>query len=272
MARKSTHPEKKLFDYINGRLDEPSTRDIQNHLLDCPDCSSSVELIRGLKAGVASIRTDLSASHPDASQLAEFFYGDPKKQRSTAAHAAACADCADEIALLARAERLAADYDPSEVTRGQVPDSSWKQIREWEESVYARPKVESYESSREMIEKLALILIDKKGELRELAEKSAPSEPSVESPMVPVIIVDQQADTCRVSLFERTIGESGQSILRAAGETGRFDNRQFHILYDFGEEDRIVVSDIVRNDTIKLQRIERAGNAPRRVDFFIIEE
>ena len=43
-------------------------------------------------------------------------------------------------------------------------------------------------------------------------------------------------------------------------------------LLDFGDSKRVVVSDYILRDEIRLPRVERADSEPREADYFIVED
>jgi hypothetical protein len=158
------------------------------------------------------------------------------------------------------------------VKKAAVPESAWEMIREWEESDFARPKIENRESSQTMLVKLAEVLSHRKDELEQLAQEIRESGRFKHEETVSVIIIDKLARFRSVTLFEKTTTREGESLLKPVEESGRFDNKPFHVLLDFGEDNLVMVSDIVRHDTIRLQRITRANTSLKRADFFIVEE
>lgn len=267
---KTQHPDSKLFDYLGGHLDEANRHAVEAHLASCGECTETAKIVRLMKEA----KPQTPSAHPDVSQLAEFFYSKSPSARHqvTAAHVAVCQSCADAISEYARAEYAACKYDPSSVKRGAVPESAWQMIREWEESVYARPKVENRVSSQTMLVKLAEVLSRRKDELEQLSHQVRESGGFKHEDTVSVIIVDKLARLRGVAIFEKTTTHEGESLLKPVEETGRFDNKPFHVLLDFGEDNLVMVSDVVRHDTIRLQRITRANTNLRRVDFFIVEE
>ncbi|MEW6210428.1 MAG: zf-HC2 domain-containing protein [Acidobacteriota bacterium] len=255
------HPDAKLLDYVGGHLDEEDRRTVEAHLSSCRDCAETVNVVRHLRES----KPHASTSHPDISQLAEFFYNPAPRPSAIAAHVALCQSCADAISEYARAECAAGEYYPSSWPKGAVPDAAWQTIREWEESVYASPRMENRESEK-MLVKLAEMLSRSKEEIDQLSSQQSGED------LVSVIIVDKLARLRGVALFEKTTTSEGESLLRPVEESGRFDNKPFHVLLDFGEDQIVMVSDIVRHDTIRLQRITRANTSLKRVDFFIVEE
>lgn len=257
------HPDAKLLDYIGGHLDQEDRLLVEAHLSSCRDCAETVNVVRHLRES----KPQASTVHPDVSQLAEFFYNPAQRHSAIAAHVSLCQSCADAIAEYARAECAASEYHPSSWPKGAVTDAAWQMIREWEESVYASPKTGNRESEM-MLARLAEMLSRSKEEIDQLSSRRE----SGREDLVSVIIVDKLAQLRGVALFEKTTTSEGESLLRPVEESGRFENKAFHVLLDFGEDQIVMVSDIVRHDTIRLQRITRANTSLKRVDFFIVEE
>ncbi len=268
MAMTTQHPDEKLLDYIGGHLDEENRRAVEAHISACRDCAQTVNVVSHLR----ETKPQPSTAHPDVSQLAEFFYSKSPGDQSTAAHVALCQSCADAISEYARAESAACRYEPSFVKKASVSDKAWQMIREWEESDYARPRPENRERSQTMLVKLAEVLSRSKEELEQLSHQVRISGGFKHEDTVSVIIVDKLARLRGVAIFEKTTTHEGESLLKPLEETGRFDNKPFHVLLDFGEDNLVMVSDVIRHDTIRLQRITRANTSLRRVNFFIVEE
>src|SRR5436305_13505122 len=100
MARKSAHPDRKLFDYLNGAMSDEARQQVEQHLADCADCAAIADLVRALKAHAdqstnhaspSSEATQLSTQHsalstheehPDVAALALFFYNKSPRKRA----------------------------------------------------------------------------------------------------------------------------------------------------------------------------------------------
>jgi hypothetical protein len=285
MGRKSAHPGVELFDYLGGNLDHHAAQVIEQHLAVCGDCASMVALVSRLRERSREEGAALSAHHPHTSELAAFFYGKSPRSRSgaVASHVALCQSCANELGLYARAEQAASHTDSSRAEAGRVPDAAWEMIRDWRESSFARPRPDRELASNQALAKLSQVLSRRKDELRSLAShalKRGETEPgavsyeqdSQRAGLVPVIIVDRSAQFRGVEMFERTAGPHGASILKHPEKSHRFDNKQFHALLDFGEQSFIVVSDFVKRDKVRLQRVTRPDGRLRRADYFIVED
>lgn len=284
MARKSAHPDRHLFDFLGGALDEKAARPIREHLANCTDCASVVGVARALKERGRDRQG--SQAHPDVSELASFFYDKSSRGRSpaTAAHVALCQSCADDLALYAQAERAASLSDSSQAAPGEAPARAWEMILDWEESSFARPKPEGQSISGDMLAKLSQLLSERKDDLRGRAREALErgviltgeltrQGPDASRPdLVPVIIVDRTGQFRGVEMFEKATGERGASILTHAEKSSRFDNKPFQALLDFGEKSSVVVSDLIRRDTIRLQHVARPNAELRRADYFIIED
>ncbi|HXG91974.1 MAG TPA: zf-HC2 domain-containing protein [Blastocatellia bacterium] len=292
MAKKSAHPDKELFDYLSGALDEQAGSMVEQHLSACADCASVIDVIRALKqrAGtllkdrascsdeseversqVSNLSFEIFESHPDVSELAALFYaGSSRAMNPTvAAHVAMCRSCAAEIAEYARAERLASLGKPAEAVAGEVPRAAWEMIHEWEDSSFARPKPAAEMFGPELLEKLSRLF----GEHDRLqrATRSA-SGRLYEGEIVPVIIVDRKGELRGVEMFEKLNAPRGVSLLRHAQKSEQFHNRPVHALLDFGEQERIIVSDFIRKDTVRFEQPAQTKSKLLRADYFIIEE
>jgi anti-sigma factor RsiW len=279
VSRKSAHPEK-LFEYLRGELDGPSSQVIDEHLSTCDDCRAIVALTGTLKhrserAG-AAVSLEPAEAHPDVSEIASFFYGKPVKSRqaATAAHVAACHRCAQELAEYASAERAAAEYNPSHSLSAGFPSAAWELIRDWEESSFAQQKSATYGVSQEMIARLTHLLAQRREDLLASSREAVthPESGSRRAALVPVMIVDRSGSLRGVEMFERATDAMGADVLKYTGEPERFDRKPFHALLDFGDSNRVVVSDLILRDEIRLPRVERADCEPREADYFIVED
>ncbi|MGA9768292.1 MAG: hypothetical protein WBV94_04575 [Blastocatellia bacterium] len=265
MAKRSAHPDKELFDYLKG---DPIQM-VEQHLADCADCALVADLVRALRSAVSesaensNTKSEISREHPDVSALASFFYAKTPRARDSqvAAHVALCRSCATEIAEYSRAERAASH---SNAVRGEMPARAWEMIREWEESSFAKPKATSDAIGQELLAKLSNLLSEQRKQLAEAESKNAG--------MVPVIVVDREGEMRSVELFKRIRGSHGASVLEHAEKSERFDNRPVHALLDFGEEDRVVVSERIHRDTVRLKKPARQDSELRHADYFIIED
>ena len=277
MARKSAHPDK-LFEYLRGELDQPSSHSIDEHLSSCDDCQAIVALTRALKHGPerSGFSFEQAEAHPDVSEIASFFYGRSAKSKgaATAAHVASCRSCAHEMAEYASAEHAAAEYDPSPGQTAEFPSAAWELIRDWEESSFAQQKVATYTVSGEMIARLTQLLAQRKEDLQ-VSRREAVTHPesgAERAALVPVMVVDKSGSLRGVEMFERATDAMGGDVLKYTGEPERFDRKPFHALLDFGDSNRVVVSDLILRDEIRLHRVERGDCEPREADYFIVED
>jgi len=269
MAKRSAHPDKQLFDYLNGALDAHEGQVIEQHLANCAGCASVADLVRSLKSEVgessqsSNIKSEIAQEHPDVSALASFFYASRSRARNpqVAAHVAVCKSCATEIAEYARAESAASRYN---IVRGEMPARAWEMIREWEESSFAKPKPASESIGQELLAKLSNLLSEQREQLAEAESEHAG--------MVPVIVVDREGEMRSVEMFKKIRSARGQKILEHAEKSERFDNKPVHVLLDFGEESRIVVSEPIHRDTVRLKQPARQESELRHADYFIIED
>ncbi len=317
MARKSTHPNRQLFDYLNGVLDNETGQAVERHLAICADCRTLADLVRALKSQAANPELKAEGArgpstgelHPDTSELASLFYSKHRSERDegattlrkTAAHVARCRSCAEEVALYAQAEHKAAHYDPSQKTRGHGDAetrgrdeliaasprrplsaswdrAAWEMIENWEDTIYARPKPEIKPLSEDMMRKLARLLEERKDQLieitaRTLRKKSLSRRPDIETGnLVPVIVVSESGEFRSLEMFEKLSGPQGHSLLKHTDESGRFDNKPFHALLDFGEEKLAVMSYLVRHDTVRLELKAGPNTILPRAGYFIVED
>jgi Putative zinc-finger len=286
VIKKSAHPDALLFDYLSGALDAGARVSVEEHLSACGDCATVASFVSGLKAEagrsdggrsqVSNPKTQISEEHPAVSELASFFYGKSPRaaNRATAGHVARCRSCAEEIAEYARAERAASDYAPAPAAQGEAPDSAWEMIREWEESSFAQPKPASEAIDQEMLAKLFNLLSEQKDLLRNVRRTITARGPGGDetSKLVPVIVVDRSGQLRGVEVFERVNDEGGQSVLKHAEKSDRFDKKPLHALLDFGEKDRVIVTDHIDRDTARLRQASRPDAKLRRADYFIIDD
>jgi|SRR6185503_19943706 len=280
MGKKSTHPEFRLFEYLNDKLDQKAAQVIDAHLSGCVDCASVARLIRELKEAAReqnlggpprdiSLKSQTSAEHPDLSELAAFFYAGERSRKSgkVAAHVALCCSCGDAIAQYARAEHAAAVYNPAAVAAGEVPASAWEMIRDWEDSSFAKAKPASEVLGPELLTRLARTLDEQQP--RKLTRDTTSTAKDVER--VPVLIVSSSGEIRGIEFFEKELDSTGISVLRHPEGSARFDNKALLALFGSGETDSFVVLNPIRRDTIRLERV-RPEEEMLRADFIIIED
>jgi hypothetical protein len=278
MVKKEAHPEFRLFEYLNGNIDEKAAHAIESHLSLCDDCALVVRLVRELRNAaeaqtpqgrhrVSTTYSQTSTEHPDLSELATFFYAKSRRPKnpSVAAHVALCISCGDAIAQYARGEHAAAGYNPASVTAGEVPASSWEMIRDWEDSSFAKMKPANEVLGQELLTRLGRILKEQQG------HKLVRDSTQPDSERVPVLIVSSSGDVRSVEFFERGFDATGASVLRHSEGSARFDNMPLLTLFGFGEKDSFVVSNPIRRDTIRLERV-RSEEESLSADYIIIED
>jgi len=262
MAKKSEHPDSKLFDYLNGKTEEAETRLIDEHLSACDECAPAAAVVRAMK-NEASESEAPSSQHPDVSELAAFFYSTQEGVSSqVAGHVASCSSCADAIAQYSAGERAASEYQVANATRAEIPAKAWEMISEWEQSSFAKLKPARDVINRKLLERLPRIL---------RAEGSHAVSGTGDAQRVPVLVISGSGDVNSVEYFEESIDSSGARILRHAEGSARFDQRVVHAFLDVGGKEPVVISELIQSDTL---RFEQAGRFEelRRADFFIIEE
>ena len=279
VVKKSAHPNGQLFDYLSGALDAESRHSVEEHLSECADCRAVADVVRALKAeasGSHDLKAEASEEHLSVRELASLFYSkSPRgRDRKAAAHIARCRSCAEEIAEYARAESAASRYNPAQADKGGVPAAAWEMINEWEESSFAKPKPAGLAISQEMLAKLFRLLGEQKEWLMD-AKRTATARTSREgeaSDLVPVIVVDRSGQLRSVEMFERVSDTGEESILTHIEKSERFDKKPVHAVLDFGEKSRVVISDRINHDTVRLQQASRSDAKLRRADYFIIED
>jgi len=278
VVKKSAHPNGQLFDYLSGALDAQSHLSVEEHLSECADCRAVADVVRALKTEASrshNLKSQASEEHLSVRELASLFYSkSPRGRNRAAAHIARCQSCAEEIAQYARAESAASSYNPAQADKGEVPAAVWEMINEWEESSFAKPKPASLAISQEMLAKLFELLGEQKDWLID-AKQTATARTSHEGEtpnLVPVIVVDRSGQLRSVEMFERVSDTGEESILTHIEKSERFDKKPVHALLDFGEESRVVISDRINHDTVRLQQASRSDAKLRRADYFIIED
>ena len=277
MAKKSLHPDVNWFDYLNGALNEESAREVKEHLSGCKDCAPVADIFSAIKSEISDSKSQIANEHPDASSLARFFYDRPRgASRQIAAHVAACRSCTAELAEYARAERVASSPVPVSSAPTEIPAAAWDMIREWEEKRGTGPKPLNRAASQQVFAELAELLSRRKDELREMAREQVARDFDKAFPekleLVPVIIVDRAGQFRGVEMFEKVTGPRGASVLKQVEKTNRFDKKPFQAFLDFGEKSYVVISDLVRRDTVRLQHVTHPDRPLYDTDYFIIDE
>jgi len=264
MAKKSEHPDSRLFDYLNGKTEEAETRLIDEHLSACDECASAAAVVRAMKNEASESEATAAASqHPDVSELASFFYSTQEGVSSqVAGHVASCSSCAEEIAQYSAGERAASEYHVANGTRAEISAKAWDLIREWEESSFAKLKPAGDVINQELLERLPRIL---------KAQRSHAVSGTRDTQRVPVLIISGSGELNSVEYFEESMDPSGARVLRHAEGSARFDQRVVHAVFDAGGNEPVVISELIQSDTL---RFEQAGRFEelRRANFFIIEE
>jgi hypothetical protein len=277
MARKSAHPDRKLFDYLNGAMSDDARQQVEQHLADCADCAAIANLVRALKHEAADSQAPSSEpseqithhasriiedEHPDVAALASFFYNRSPRKRDAqvAAHVTQCRRCVAEIALYAQAERTAMAYEAAAAEANAVPAAAWEMIREWEESAFALPKPASQAVNHELLAKLTNAVREQR------QQASATSEDAV-----PVTVIDREGRVRGVEMFKQDTDAQGANILRHAEASEQFDAKPVHVLLDFGDENHVILSERIERDTLRIKQPSRQTK-PLRADYFIIED
>jgi hypothetical protein len=144
-------------------------------------------------------------------------------------------------------------------------------IRDWEESSFAIPKAASEAIGAEMLDKLSRLVGERAEEFREMARNVSGLALSKTGELVPVMVVNRKGELRGVEMFEKTDDPRGASILKHAKESSRFHDKPVHALLDLGEGNRLVISDVIRRDTVRLEPAH-ARKKILRADYFIIED
>jgi len=275
MRRKPRHPNVPLFEYLGGSIEPGARQKTEEHLAECEECASVAALVRALKTGRPK-ESQISETHPDVSELAGFFYAkSPRRDNArVAAHVALCRSCAEEIAQYACAEYAASGYEAAKAAAGEVPAKAWEMIRDWEDSSFAKFKPAREVLGKDMLTRLSALLKDREPELRRMRRNVLGSYASAGArpQQVPVIVVSRSGEVRSVEVFDQLVDSSGATVLRHAEGSQRFDNKAVHLLLDFGEKEPLVVSNLIRRDTICLEETMLPEKEYRRKDFVIIED
>lgn len=274
MAKKSGHPDIQLFEFLRGDATAEASHAIEVHLFACAECASFAALVRKIKA--ANLKAQLSdhgshdshrsshvsVEHPDVSELASFFYAKKSSETKVSAHVAICSSCAEEISLYASANRVAEDYKPgAKEDREDMPAKAWEMIEDWEGSIFAKLKPASEVLGEELLTRLSTLL--SKSELKQTL--------SDRDERVPVLVLSSSGSVLGIEFFEQDVDSDGASILKHAQGSERYDNKPVHVLIDIGEKESVVITELIRSDTISLQqplRLERS----QRASYFIIDD
>lgn len=283
MVKKSAHPDIQLFDYLNGAAEAKAAQAIEEHLSHCEDCASLAALVCKLKETAASEPTPegssgasqpashVSREHPDTNELASFFYANsrPADSSRVAMHVALCSSCTEAIAQYARAEHIASKYKPEKALTEEMPAKAWEMIRDWEDSSFAQLKPASEVLGKELLSQL-FSLFDAR--THEVSERTHEVSRSQDASRIPVLVVSRSGEVRGVEFFERMVDSTGAKVLKHAEGSQRFDNRLVHALLDYGEKEPVLISELIRSDTLRLEHTPREEDKLRRVDYFIIEE
>lgn len=289
MVKKSAHPDIELFDYLNGAAEAETAKAIEEHLSLCQECTSLATLIRKLKEAAGSEPTGGSSSldtqpaphvsreHPDTNELASFFYASsrPADSSRVASHVALCSSCTEAIAQYARADHIASEYEPAKALPEEAPAKAWELIRDWENTSFAQLKPASDVLSQDLLSRLAGILNEQSqgwSEPGQTVSRSHDFHRAEDAERVPALLVSESGEVQSVEFFERVADPTGATVLRHSEGSLRFDNRLVHALLDFGEKEPLVISELVKSDTLRLEPASREEEKLRRVDCLIVED
>lgn len=281
MVKKSAHPDIQLFDYLHGAAETEAAQAIEEHLSLCEDCASLAAVICKLREAAASeqppensslaSQPHLSREHPDTNELASFFFANSRPADSSriAMHVALCNSCTEAIAQYARAEHIASKYEPAKAVAGEVPERAWEMIRDWEDSSFAQLKPPTDVLGEELVSRLFSLFDNRSQQVNEQIHEVSRSQ---DVGLIPVLVVSRSGEVRGVEFFEKTVDPGGVNILKHAEGSQRFDNRLVHAVLDYGEREPVLISELIRSDTIRLERAPREEEKLRRVGYFIIEE
>jgi putative zinc finger protein len=283
MVKKSAHPDIQLFDYLNGAAETETVKAIEEHLSMCEDCTSLAALVGKLKQAASSEPTPesssrashpvshVSAEHPDTNELASFFYAKSRSAGSprVAIHVALCNSCTEAIAQYARAEHIASEYKPAKAAPGEMPAKAWEMIGDWEDSSFAQLKPAREVLGEELLSRL-FSLFDAR--TPQVSERTHEVSRSQDAGRIPVLVVTRSGEVRGVEFFEGMVDSAGVKVLKHAEGSQRFDNRLVHALLDYGEKEPVLISELIRSDTLRLEHAPREEDKLLRVGYFIIEE
>lgn len=283
MVKKSVHPDIQLFDYLNGAAEAEAAKAIEEHLSLCEDCTSLAALVYKLKEAMSSEPTPegpsrasqpashVSREHPDTNELASFFYSSsrPADGSRVAMHVALCSSCTEAIAQYARAEHYASRYESEKALTEETPAKAWEMIRDWEDSSFAQLKPASEVLGKELLSRL-FGLFDAR--IPQVSERTHEVSGSQDAGRIPVLVVSRSGEVRGVEYFEGIVDSTGVRVLKHAEGSQRFDNRLVHALLDYGAKEPVLISELIRSDTLRLEHAPREEEKLLRVDYFMIEE
>jgi hypothetical protein len=220
-----------------------------------------------LKAQADTLNAETSATaHPDTDELAAFFYGKSHKP-TTAAHLAACQNCAEEITLYRQSEQAATDFKPNQKTAGKIPAKAWQMIRDWQDNSFARPKPHSETVSAEMLTKFSRLIASRKEfkPERKAVSKAAPNQ-------VPVIVLNREGDFRGIEMFEKSESKSGEVTLKHLDQSGRFDKKELHALLSQDSKKYDVESFTIERNKVRVGKMVTRESVRFRAKYFIIED
>jgi len=296
------HPDKELFDHLNGRLEPQQVRAVEDHLSACADCSSIAAVVQLLKreaertgswqeggikgppkggttneGGTSDEATSTGSNpHPDVRDLASFFGGKPDDaaNRATAAHVAICKDCEETIGEYARAEEMASRYSPTGTARGQVAQSAWKMIDEWENSSFAKLRPEGELEGRELRDQLLKVLRERGADINEAAHHALKAARGVDTlrDLVPVIVLNRDGEFRGVEVFEKASNQPGVEMLAHVKGSRQFDNSLLHALFDFRSGEQILLSNSVKLGAARIEYSGFSNTGPLAANYFIFAD
>ncbi len=193
---------------------------------------------------------------PTTGELAAFFYG-KSADASIARKVALNRDARDEIALYARAEKIAAEDQPQQ-EKAPIPAAAWEMIHRWEENEFAKPKPQTAAVSQESLKQLAKLITEREALKSETL--------TVSQQQVMVVVVNKEGEIRGFERFEKSETKRGDITLKHAEHSARFDNRELHAVSNQDGNQYAVESFKIERDRV------RVGKLLNRADYFIIED
>ena len=188
---------------------------------------------------------------PTISELTAFFYG--KTDDVSIARKVALSDSArDEIALYARAEQVAARYQPRK-EEAQIPAPAWEMIHRWEENEFAKPKPQTNAVSQDSLRQLAKVLAERE-EVKSVSHRH-----------ITVVVMNREGEIRGFEKFEKSETTTGIT-LKHAEQSDRFADRELHAVSNQGGKEYEIASFKIERDRVRL------GKLNYRADYFIIED
>ena len=221
-----------------------------------------------------SPETDSSA-HLDTALLASFFQGElaGSGAAAVAGHLAMCSECAGAMSMYCDADAAARAGDQSGLDSSEMPEESWRLIKEWEENCLAEIRPENEAPSREMLERFLEILRDHREEIDRVAEppgvgiKLDSGQPQI----VPVVVLDSAGSFHGVEAFHRVSRPRGLEALQCLSRPDRFHNLPMHALVGAERRNPMVISGRINRGFVELDYGRVKTNLIQPLGYFIVK-